>query len=356
MVDPKTVTQRVTNTVTIYLARQRREDKFNQALSVFKTDVLRRYGSGRVQFLIREHAECPLDCKASDNAITAPLDHSPCLVVSRHAPAMYCDLERMKCNYPHCKTMAANDEMCHSINEGFDAREYYTSDRPELGYLPLGPRYDSWQSFQKLREHPNFIIPPASKRRHAFNAIFSQSTNLERQRLAEDIETRGRTAKLPIYTAMAKQWSGQANDARSAQLSTDEYVAVVLDSIFTLSPAGHSPECFRLFEAVEAGSIPVMSYDDLHGAHHPNERGRKNLMKAPHPCKDSLFHWYDAPIVVLESWGDLYPTLEGLMADPAALDERQAKLREWYDDYMRGAVARFETFMLDSSPPLAVTS
>jgi hypothetical protein len=48
-------------------------------------------------------------------------------------------------------------------------------------------------------------------------------------------------------------------------MNTDDYMQVVLDSVFTLSPAGHNPECFRLYEAMEAGSIPILTNDDMRG-------------------------------------------------------------------------------------------
>ena len=59
-------------------------------------------------------------------------------------------------------------------------------------------------------------------------------------------------------------------------------------------------------------------------------------------------HCYDAPILVLESWADLYPTVEQLMADREALDDLQIKLGTWYDKYMRKVVMDFEDFMMES--------
>ena len=35
----------------------------------------------------------------------------------------------------------------------------------------------------------------------------------------------------------------------------------MLNSIFAPCPSGHNPECFRLFEAMEAGCIPVAVMD-----------------------------------------------------------------------------------------------
>ena len=122
---------------------------------------------------------------------------------------------------------------------------------------------------------------------------------------------------------------------------------VVLDSVFTLSPAGHNPECFRMFEAIEAGSIPILTRDDLHGSRHPTLTRKYRVF--PHPCADAMMHWYEAPIVVIDSWNDLYPTVKRLLEDAAGLDDLQRRLRHWYDAYMRGAVAKFEEVLLDQS-------
>jgi len=349
--DPKTTASRTTkSTVTIYLARdEKQHDIFNFAHSVFKTDILQRYGSGRLQYLIREQAACNLDCKIDEPV----LQHEPCLAVTRSSKIMGCDIEHLKCNYPQCKTMVTNDELCNKIDLPFDAREYYTSEMPHLGYLPLGPRMDYWLSFQKIQESHQFFIVPSSKRKYSFNAIFSQNTNNARKSLADNIDNNRHTSKLPIFTRMAKEWTHEVDITENEQLGTDEYMGALLDSIFTISPAGHSPECFRIFEAVEAGSIPVLSYDDMHGISRPNPNNRKDLRNVEHPCKNPLRHWYGAPIVVLDSWSDLYPTLDSLLKDPLALDEMQVKLRMWYNDYMQKSVQKFEDFVLDSSSSVA---
>ncbi|KAL7551410.1 hypothetical protein ACHAWF_014601 [Thalassiosira exigua] len=348
--DPKTTRPRTEKTVHVYITKERAdlksEDYFNEAMSVFKTGVLQRYGTGRVRYMLTERAECNYRC---DSGNPTPLvHHEPCLAVSRQSKRMLCDFDHLKCSYPGCKTMVTNDEFCTKLDH-FDSREYYTSDKPELGYLPIGPRIDSWQSFQTIQEGRGFSLVPASKRNFAFNAIFSRSTNADRKRLAEAIEQQGHTGKLPIFAAMAKEWHGEANNADTKQLSTDEYMKVVLDSVFTLAPAGHNPECFRLFEAVEAGSIPVLSRDDLYGTHHPFSDKRKEFANTAHPCRDSLHHWYHAPILVLDKWDDLYPVVERLLENVVELDEMQHNLRAWYEGYMRKVVAEFEDFMLGPS-------
>ena len=208
--------------------------------------------------------------------------------------------------------MTTNDEWCQKPLS-YDARLYFTSEARSKGYLPLVLRLDSWISLQKIQARPNFFIIPASKRKYAFNAIFSKGTNPAREQLAAAIleqQSGNNSSSLPIFTKFAGEFNWNPNDENSTQLPTDQTMEVMLDSIFTLSPAGHNPESSRMNEAIEAGSIPVMVRNDLY-----------INSKDQHKCLDALERWYDAPILVLDSWKDLYPTVERLMEDPPALDE-----------------------------------
>ena len=126
---------------------------------------------------------------------------------------------------------------------------------------------------------------------------------------------------LSSFVQISPKWSGNPNSASNSLANTTTYMRTLFDSAFTLSPAGHNPECFRLYESVEAGSIPVISLDKEY---------------KQHACKeDSLFHWIDSPIVIVESWNELVPTLQGMLANPEELDKRQEDLRAWYNQHMR---------------------
>eukprot|EP00571_Detonula_confervacea_P001472 CAMPEP_0172325552 /NCGR_PEP_ID=MMETSP1058-20130122/54362_1 /TAXON_ID=83371 /ORGANISM="Detonula confervacea, Strain CCMP 353" /LENGTH=56 /DNA_ID=CAMNT_0013042131 /DNA_START=39 /DNA_END=205 /DNA_ORIENTATION=- len=56
---------------------------------------------------------------------------------------------------------------------------------------------------------------------------------MARKKLAAAIESQGATSKLAMFTAIAKEWHSQANNARTEQLDTDHYMEVLLDSVFT---------------------------------------------------------------------------------------------------------------------------
>lgn len=117
-------------------------------------------------------------------------------------------------------------------------------------------------------------------------------------------------------------------------------MSIVSESIFTLSPGGHHPECYRIYEAIEAGSIPVLVKSDL-----------IIESKDQHPCIGALNHWVNSPaILVLDKWSDLYPTMDQLMNGPKhVLDDMQNNMRVWYEEYMKRTVERFEDFVLSGA-------
>jgi hypothetical protein len=141
---------------------------------------------------------------------------------------------------------------------------------------------------------------------------------------------------------------GSAGEALRPEL----YQQVLLDSVFTLSPSGHNPETFRLYEAAEAGSIPIVdnatsnsnSYAMLRNQPAAATEGdaaeyEYSAMACGDPWRPFLAT--GAPFVWVQSWEDIEGVLEGLRAEgPAALERRQARLREWYFKFMRaGAMA-----------------
>lgn len=114
-----------------------------------------------------------------------------------------------------------------------------------------------WSSFQQLmKNRSTFSIPLSSKRKYEFNAIFSESTSVECKHLAIILENQ--TQAHNAFVSIAKKWYKHVNSPRADQIGTEQYVNVLLDSVFTLAPAGHNPECFRLYEAVVSGSIPIV--------------------------------------------------------------------------------------------------
>lgn len=323
-------------TLTVYI-----QDPDN---AIFNTDILPRYTSSKFNYnIVHDWPGC--DCNNEEPILHATTNDAFCLVVTNYF--WKCTLEEIKCKFPQCKVMITNDEFCRAPpiksttptgDVDYHVREYYNSQwsYPKYAFLPLGPRLDSWTSLQKILHEPGIIIKPASQRKYIFNAIFSQSTNSDRNALAAHLmHPEHNTKNYPIYKAISARWNPDADAEGTTQLNTHDTMSIFLDSIFTLSPRGHSPECYRLYEAIETGSIPIVTKRDI-------------FMYKNKLCKDPLKFWHTAPVVVMESWDELYPTVEKLLGDMKRLEEMQLELRQWYDEMMRGVVGKFEEYMVQS--------
>ena len=248
--------------VTIYITNS--QQRPNPAESIFHTDSLERFGTGNVQYIVNDHADCTcredLSEEMQQNLPELMEPQTPCLAVARHGQVL-CDLHKLKCRYPQCKTFITNDEDC--IHMGHEGRQYFTRQFPNKAYLPLGPRLESWQSFRRIGSligGSNFsttaslstqllAVPRASQRKYAANAIYSESTSSGRKHL-HDVITNNKRTKMDTFVQISPKWNADINDPRNSLLDSHHYAQVLLNSTFTLAPFGHNPECFRLYEAV----------------------------------------------------------------------------------------------------------
>jgi hypothetical protein len=138
-------------------------------------------------------------------------------------------------------------------------------------------------------------------------------------------------------------------------LPAEAYRRALLESIFTLCPAGHAPETFRLFEAAEAGSIPIVDYisgperTGSSGSTRPGGGGlleggafavrdRRRRLKAKAAatatgqCEDPMrpFRDSNAPFLWVANWEvDLAPLLARLRRVPQEVLARQNALAAW---------------------------
>ncbi|CAM9787070.1 unnamed protein product [Ectocarpus sp. 12 AP-2014] len=120
-----------------------------------------------------------------------------------------------------------------------------TDGLPRNAFLPLGPR-DTFPFVSEDRR------PLASRRSLLFNL----------QQVRPD--TSDRRAEL---VNIASQYESDNPDLECAtnrpHINPKEWQDLVLDSKFTICPAGRNPGTFRLWEALEGGSIPIVSKLDF---------------------------------------------------------------------------------------------
>ena len=94
------------------------------------------------------------------------------------------------------------------------------------------------------------------------------------------------------------------------------YVELMREAVFTLSPPGDLWEAYRTWEAMEAGSIPVVVDNSSYKAN---------------GCVRPAMHLIDtAPfVVVVRTWEELPDVLERVASNVSSLVERQAAMARW---------------------------
>lgn len=205
--------------------------------------------------------------------------------------------------------------------------------QPAPIYLPLGARYEfRWVDIDE--------IVTSSQRKYLFNFIAALSTSSDRLSLKSTLDNMDQIADgneesvLPSrgFIHVIEEWAQDPTNENNPYLSTEEYRTIVLESAFTLCPSGHNPESFRIFEALEAGSIPIIARNDVYKGH---------------ACRNSLRPLLDsgAPIVVLNDWSELPEYLLEVHSNTAMVAQMQTRALLWYHDYFRRVASDFESVM-----------
>ena len=149
------------------------------------------------------------------------------------------------------------------------------------------------------------------------------------------------------------------------------YREVLEASTFTLCPSGTNEETFRVWESLEAGSIPILKrnhvafgplneslspYDPTHGLWRGDgrsERSSQNGTLAPEAveldstCPITSHGGISArltghPLPMLESWSEVPVLLREMAVLPAnELDELQNRVRSWYLAFKQHHAAAF---------------
>ena len=109
--------------------------------------------------------------------------------------------------------------------------------------------------------------------------------------------------------------------------TSTEYLPLLTASTFTLCPAGKNPEQYRIWEALMAGSIPIVEdvhlqdHADMHAAY--GSQFRCTALDVHRVLKK-----YRAPVLFLDDWREL-PQLIASMGEQEVRAKRR-ELREWF--------------------------
>jgi len=214
----------------------------------------------------------------------------------------------------------AGDEKCECVTCPTDDRisiRQYHSIKLDMPYLPLGPR------FEFLPPRGPLKLP--SEREYLFNFI-GAPTSYSRRALVKML--RGPLGPTGGFVHMTPIW--RKDPGSKGYIAPPEYRKVLLNSQFTLCPQGHNPEAFRIFEAVDSGSIPIIALDSEYNRH---------------VCEDAFRPLIEsgAPFVWLNSWRDLNGKLEELRQDPELVTQMQANMAKWRTEFWTATTEKLET-------------
>lgn len=314
---------------------------FNRAprqRSLWTTNVLSMFGSGKFQYKSMEATDCQFfgTCKTRKESNLHPecsSETSPTVGLVEWVKCCFHDRFTKAINNQQWDVaVATGDEYCSSSPSAGgrdDFRFYYfdgsvPTDLSHSRYLPLGPR----EEFRRVK--PKHLIL-ASERMYLFN--FVGSITSKSRRILDKVLTKGvEPPGTPSFRHVISAWSKEASRSNGYILPY-VYRNVLLNSTFTLCPDGHNPEAYRIYEALEAGSIPIVALDEYY---------------LDHSCKHAFapFIQTGAPFVYLNSWTGLKVFLNKVYREPRLLIQMQADCMAWYSNFMQTKAQEFESVMV----------
>jgi hypothetical protein len=257
--------------------------------------------------------------------------------------------------------LITGDEICsyppHSI-EHVIGRFYYSSDYKDMPVFGLGSIIGFNITF---KDWP----PPGQRRVYMFNFIGSRGANpqkKDRDYLIEELDRR--RYGVAAYVSVTERFKVELKNSGEAKEKVEKYRDILLNSDFTLSPVGDHDDCFRFWEAIQAGSIPVFvsrvwgmrqtpkpkdnGWQKKNGEKKPfryknrfgvdplfDKSGRPNESQvekdSPYPflCPDGFENVLrtNPPIVILSNWTELGPYMRSV--GPGTVIRMRQQLKTW---------------------------
>jgi hypothetical protein len=235
-------------------------------------------------------ASCPNQTSAAD--LVAYLERLPRPRVLYHMSDEYVEVGRDV--YRHCDLVIRNG-----------SADFGLLDDPNIIQVPLG--YGSGFG------NPDGGYPASSQRPCSF--VFMGTMKNDREEMAAALKTLGG----PHFIRRAAGFEGSTTQFDKAS------IMLYKNAVFVPNPKGNwNPECFRLYDALEWGCIPLIrdySDSDYHRNYHYKLFG-------------------DHPIPTFASWPEATAFAKVMLADKAELDRLQAAIGTWWQAHKAGLRAR----------------
>jgi GR25 family glycosyltransferase involved in LPS biosynthesis len=194
-------------------------------------------------------------------------------------------------------------------------RNYIRSDLPpgtesKVSVIPLGYHW----SPVRLTQEP-LIRTPKTPFREIHWSFYGTGWNGRSEQMKALVD-----AKLINRHAFYDNW----NDP--VQLSKDDYLSVLLNSVFVPCPDGVNPETYRFYEALEAGCIPIVLKSEQN---------------------EAWFRWVSdyIPLVDIITWEDAIRVMMTLLTKPATLEIYREKILQGWSLWLKEVKAQAQQWM-----------
>jgi len=273
--------------------------------SLFSRNTLGLFGT--VRYVALEYTRCQFESACSGDSNAHPECDArvmPTVGIARWTKSKKCcfqeRFQRLLAKQAWDVAVVSGDEFCLSRDLVANHSQYrFYADKADVQtrYLPLGPR----EEFAVVQKHEVVL---SDQRAYLFSFMGS-ITHPSRASIADLVTA----TRLPSFMHIVRNWS-QEITSTSGYLSALQYRAVLLNSSFALCPSGYNPESFRVYEACEAGAIPVLVLDEA---------------VYNHTCPDAFdpFIKSGAPFVFLRDWSQASNVLAALAAQPMLMRAMQ---------------------------------
>ncbi|CAL1531342.1 unnamed protein product [Lymnaea stagnalis] len=210
-----------------------------------------------------------------------------------------------------------------SFNGGPLKFVFLVYDSPEVDNVhffqwPLGVA--TYRNFPDVRSSN---LDVRSRRAHLFNFLGTIYKNSSREILLSAIKN----SSYKELGLVKPRWEWLPQETEESQ---DEYMHALSQSDLTLNPVGINTECYRIYESMSLGAVPVVE-DTMTPGHCSASRNSKKTFPAPL----RLLKEYGAPVIFVKNWAEDLETLlkrEKEMSDYDRLKRRE-NLVKWYSNF-----------------------
>lgn len=197
------------------------------------------------------------------------------------------------------------------VNVVFLVYDSTVVDNNEFYQWPLGVA--EYRGFPNIR---GASVDWLTKRQYKCNFLGTVYKNSSREILVDELKSLKSSYKILLYER--NEWMPKETD-----ISLNKYIDALRNSDLTLSPAGMNTECYRIYEAMSLGSVPVVENNLTPG-----------VCDSKHPSPLRLLKRYKAPVIWIKDWHDLGKILElESKLTHREIVKRRINIVRWYKNF-----------------------